>query len=144
MKKLILILILASLGFSLGVLADETIRPNGWSWQKISDARRLGYVEGFSDGQTESMLEARCEEKTLKALQATGACILHKLWLDTLIGTDADKTLDIMVKFYAVPQNLPVRWGHAVIISGAIVSGVPVEDKDLQVIRQEDAKVPSK
>jgi len=58
------------------------------------------------------------------------------------VGTDADKTLDVMVKFYASPQNLPVSWGHAVIVSGAMVSGVPVSEKDLEVIRKEDATRP--
>ena len=49
MKRLILALILTPLAFALGVLADETIQPTGWWWQKVSDARRLGYVGTCGD-----------------------------------------------------------------------------------------------
>jgi hypothetical protein len=140
MKKLILTVILICFVFSLGVLADEAIRPTGSWWYKISDARRLGYVEGFVDGEMSSMLEAHCEKTTLPALQATGTCILYKFRQDTMLDTNTSETLETMMKFYALPQNLPIRWEHAVVISRAIASGVPVAEKDLQAIRQEDAK----
>jgi hypothetical protein len=32
--------ILIAIGFSLGVLADEAIKPTGWSWQKVGAARQ--------------------------------------------------------------------------------------------------------
>jgi hypothetical protein len=146
MKRFILALILTSLVFSMGVIADEAVRPDGLWWQKLSGIRQLGYVEGFNDGDAESRNEAHCRTLPTPATaaywQSTAPCILSRLRGDTLTGTDAAKTLSIMAKFYEPPQNLPVSWGHAVIISEAMVSGVPISEKDLETIRKEDATPP--
>jgi hypothetical protein len=146
MKIFIFTLTLTFLVFSFGVIADETIKPDGWWWQKISPIRQLGYVEGFVAGQAESSEEAHCKTVPAPATEAywqsTASCILSRFRGNTLVGTDTNKTLDVMVRFYASPQNLPVSWGHAVIISQAMVSGVSVSEKDLEVIRKEDATPP--
>lgn len=145
MKKPIHIFALTSLVFSLGVMADEAIRDNGWFWYKLSDVRQLGYVEGFTEGAEEqSTFGVLCKKPVLPELQATGPCILSRLRGHSQAGQHQREILDTMVKFYALPQNLPVSWGHAVIISGAMASGVPVDEKDLQVIRKEDATPPKR
>jgi hypothetical protein len=149
MKRLVLTLILAPLVFSLGVIADEAIRPDGWWWQKLSPIRQLGYVEGFAAGQTESSeedgIKPFCKEaaKDPAHWQPFAYCILSRLRGATYVGTDTNKTLDMVVKFYQSPQNMPVSWGHAVIISQAMLSGVPVSDKDLEEIRKHDATPPT-
>jgi len=150
MKKFVLALILTSLVFSLGVIADETIRPDGWWWHKLSPIRQLGYVEGFVAGEMESSEEHGSKPFCKDAAKDPAHwqpvfvdCILSRFRGDTLVGTGTDKTLDIMAKFYESPQNLPVSWGHAVIISQAMVSGVPVSEKDLEAIRKHDATPPT-
>ena len=140
MKRLTLALVLASVVFSLGVLADETMRPDGAWWQKIGDARRLGYVEGYVAGHGDTFMSSFCEHATNPKIQGFSVCVLYRLQQDTMIDTDTTEVLDTMSKFYALPQNNPVRWNHAVIISRAMVSGVSVSEKDLQVIREDDAK----
>jgi hypothetical protein len=50
MNKSALIVALIVLSFSLGVIADETIKADGWSWQKIVYVRQSGFVEGFAEG----------------------------------------------------------------------------------------------
>jgi hypothetical protein len=147
MKRFVPTLVLALSVFSLGVIADETIRPDGWSWQKLSRPRQFGYVEGFVDGQMESSEETRCKTLPTPAKdptywQSLGPCILGRLRGGTYLGTDANKTLDTMDKFYQSPQNIPVSWGHAATISQAMMSGVPVSDKDLEEIRKEDGTPP--
>ena len=140
MKKLIPIVILTLLVFSFGILADEAIKPTDWWWQKIDETRRLGYVEGFNAGILNSMREHFCKDTKLRAVQASGDCILYGLEQKTMLDVGTSNTLDVISKFYALPQNLPVHWDHAVVISKAMVSGVPINEKDLEVIRQEDAK----
>ncbi len=149
MKRLVLTLILAPLVFSLGVIADGTIRPDGWWWQKLSPIRQLGYVEGFVAGEMESSEEHGSKPFCKDAAKDPAHwqpvfvdCILSQLEGDTLQPTDVNKTLDVMVKFYQSPQNMPVSWGHALIISQAMLSGLPVSDKDLEAIRKHDATPP--
>jgi hypothetical protein len=140
-KRLVFVFVLTPLAFSLGVLADESIKPTGWWWPKISDARQLGYVEGFKAGTFNSLTEGHCKDTKISALQLTSDCILYRLQQETLLDVSTGGTLDAVTKFYALPGNLPVRWDHAVIISEAMVSGVPISEKDLEVIRQDDAKL---
>ena len=47
-----------------------------------------------------------------------------------------------MNRLYASPQNLPIHWRNALITSQAMISGVPVSEKDLEAIRQRDAMPP--
>jgi len=147
MRKLVVALSL-TLVFSLGVIAGETLEPDGWGWQKIARVRQMGYVEGFLDGEelgsriTTPAFEHLCEVEESTRTPPIRDCILRRLWGNTLAGTDEGKTLDTIVRFYASPQNLPVHWGHAVIISQAMVSGVALSEKDLEVVRKEDATPP--
>jgi hypothetical protein len=131
-----LAVILIAVGFSLGVLADETIKPTGWSWQKVVSARQLGYVEGFNAGIMNEMEQRFCGETKILSL-----CVLYNLRQHTLLDVGTAQTLSTMSAFYATPANLPVRWSHALVISAALASGVPITESDLQVIRAEDARV---
>lgn len=135
-----LAVILIAVSFSLGVLADETIKPTGWSWQKVGAARQLGYVEGFNDGRLMDMEQRFCEDTKMPVLKAQSKCVLYNLRQHTLLDVGTDHTLSTMSGFYAVPANLPVRWPHALVISEALASGVPISESDLQVIRAEDAR----
>jgi hypothetical protein len=52
---------LTFIAFAAGVLADEFIKPNGSSWEKIPAARQLGYVEGYDAGRQDDMEQKFCE-----------------------------------------------------------------------------------
>jgi hypothetical protein len=129
---------------------EESLQPNGLGWQKLSPIRQLGYVEGFREGRSFfSLAEGlrdnfsnSCEKHVLdeNVGPLRKECILHKWWGKTLIGADTSSMLEVMAKLYTQPQNLPIRWGSAVVISAAMVSGVPIDEKELQIVRQEDAK----
>jgi hypothetical protein len=146
MKKSALTVALTVLSFSLGVIADETLKPDGWSWQRINYGRQLGFVEGFvkgsDDGSTMQIFKPACGKDSGRVQGLDSICILSRLRGGTYTGTDADKTVETVNKLYAAPQNLPIDWGHAVIISQAMVSGVPVSERDLEVIRKDDATPP--
>jgi len=146
MKKSALTLVLIVLSFSLGVIADETLKPDGWSWQRITYVRQLGFVEGFVKGaENESTMQTfkpACEKDSERVQGLASICILSRLHGGTYVGTDAGKTVETVNMLYATPQNLPIDWGHAVIISQAMVSGVPVGERDLEVIRKDDATPP--
>jgi len=146
MKKSTLTLVLIVLSFSLGVIADETLKPDGWSWQRINYVRQLGFVEGFvkgsNDGTTMQIFKPSCGKDSERVQGLASICILSRLRGSTYAGTDAGKTVETVNRLYAAPQNLPIDWGHAVIISQAMVSGVPVSERDLEVIRKDDATPP--
>jgi hypothetical protein len=146
MKKSALTLVLTVLSFSLGVIADETLKPDGWSWQRINYMRQLGFVEGFvrgsENGSTRQIFKDTCGKDSERVQGLASICILSRLWGNAYAGTDAGKTVETVNRLYAVPQNLPIDWGHAVIISQAMVSGVPVSERDLEVIRKDDATPP--
>ena len=128
----------------------ESLQPNGFGWAKISYIRQLGYVEGFKEGRSIFPFAEGSKDKFLSScdqymLDANASplrkdCILHRFWGKTFVDMDTSSVLEAMNKFYAQVENLPIRWGSAVIISGAMVSGVPVDEKELQIVRQEDAK----
>jgi hypothetical protein len=142
--KTILVMLLLTLG-TLCVGQQSTIQPNGWGWNRISDSRRLGFVEGF-DFRTALALEqgTYSQDATTKVTcrldPTTIICALHQLEGDTLMDIPSDKTAEMMSAFYAQPQNLPVRWGHAVVIAEAMVSGLPIPETLLKTLRQEDAR----
>ncbi len=146
MNKIVLTIILIVLAFSSGVVADETLKPDGWSWQRISYVRQLGFFEGFVSGtQNESTMrtfEPACEKNREPIQGLESICILSRLWGNAYVGSDAGKTIETMNRFYGSPRNLPIDWGHAVIISQAMVSGLPISEKDLEEIRKDDATPP--
>jgi hypothetical protein len=133
-----------------GSVQEESLQPNGLGWQKLSPIRQLGYVEGFREGRSlfslaEGMRDNfsnSCEKHVSdeNAGPLRKECILHKWWGKTLIGVDTSSVLEVMANLYVQSQNLPIRWGSAVVISGAMVSGVAIDEKELQIVRQEDAK----
>lgn len=147
MNKTIVLVVLIVLAFSFGVIADETLKPDGFSWQKMAYVRQLGFLEGFAEGES-SQEEIRtfgslCKEDHGGDPVLGSVCVLSRLQGGTYLQVDVNKTIETMDKLYASPQNLPVSWGHALVISRAMVSGVPINDKDLETIRQRDA-MPSK
>ncbi len=146
MSKPIFVIILTVLAFSLGVIADETLKSDGWSWQKIPNVRQLGFLEGFAEGtdneETILTFGSLCDKEHGRDSVLTSICILSRLHGDTYLPINASKTMETMNRLYTSPQNLPIHWGHALIISQAMVSGVPVSEKDLEVIRQCDAMPP--
>lgn len=148
MSKSIVIIVLIVLAFSLGVIADENLKSDGWSWQKINYIRQLGFVEGFAEGEnnTAEILAWKnlCNYEREHDPVLSSICILSRLRGGTYTDTDAGKTIENVNRLYASPQNLPIHWGHAVIISRAMVSSVPVSEKDLEVIRQVDATPPKR
>jgi hypothetical protein len=126
--------------FALGVLAGPTIAPNGWSWNQIPPPRQLGYLEGFNDGsQFQMMTQIPCKNAS-PTYAATEDCVLYRLHMASLAGPDSDRVLSTLNKFYEQSENKPVHWDHAIVISEALVSGVHVDEKDLEVIRLADAK----
>ena len=143
MKRHIVAIVPIVLAFSLGVIADETLKPDGWSWQRINYVRQLGFVEGFvkgaDDGSTMQIFKPACGKDSERVQGLASICALSRLRENTYAGTDAGKTVETVNKLYAAPHNLPIDWGHAVIISQAMVSGVPVSERDLEVIRKDDA-----
>jgi len=146
LSKPVLIVVLIVVSFSLGVIADETIKADGWSWQKIAYVRQLGFAEGFAEG-ADSAHEALtfkplCDGEHDGGPVLASICTLSRLRGKTYISIDADRTIETMNKLYASPQNLPIRWRNALVISQAMISGVPVSEKDLEVIRQRDAMPP--
>jgi hypothetical protein len=132
-----MLLVSLLLSFSLGVLAQRTLTPDGYSWDSLSDGRKLGFVEGYIEGQMDAMVQRHCVEHTSN-------CVLKQLYGDSRVDPNTPDMLKAMETFYAMPQNLPVSWGHATIIAGAVVSGVPVAESDLEKVRKADADVHAK
>jgi|ERR1022692_532771 hypothetical protein len=126
--------------FALGLFAGDTLQPTGYWWSHISSSRQLGYVEGYQAGQAAVELEV-CPDGKNPAFKHLLGCILHKWRMGTRIETDTESVITTVSHFYEEPRNAPVRWEHAVLIAGAMVSGVPVSEEDLSVIRQFDAKL---
>jgi hypothetical protein len=146
MNKSALIVALIVLSFSLGVIADETIKADGWSWQKIVYVRQSGFVEGFAEGEDSAhetlTFKPLCNAEHDGGPVLASICALSRLRGKTYVSIDADRTIETMNRLYASPQNLPIHWRNALIISQAMTSGVSVSEKDLEAIRQRDAMPP--
>lgn len=146
MNRSVLVVALVVLSFSLGVVADETIKADGWSWQKIVYLRQLGFVEGFAAGEDSGheilTFKPLCNSEHDGGPVLASICALSRLRGKTYVSIDADRTIETMNKLYASPQNLPIHWRNALIVSQAMISGVPVSEKDLEAIRQSDAIPP--
>ncbi len=84
------------------------------------------------------MTQEHCEKD--RNLAAISDCILYRWRMNTLIDVDTSGVLVALSKLYDEPRNLPIRWDHAVIIAEAMVSGVPISEKELEKVRQDDAK----
>lgn len=124
--------------FTLGIAAGDRLKPNGFWWSKIPESRQLGFYEGFSAGYRFRDTSAVLCQSSLRAQNPT--CILEKWYGDSLLDLDTGEVLEVLKKFYADPKNLPVTWEHAIVISKAIASGVPLDEKELEAVREWDAK----
>jgi len=61
------------------------------------------------------------------------------LWKGTLAEVDVEVVVQTVDRLYSDPRNTPITWGDAVIVSGAMASGVVVTEQDLQIVRTFDA-----
>jgi hypothetical protein len=132
--KLILMVVLAS-SFAWG---QDTIKPTSYYWGRLDAVRQLGYVEGFNAGVL-SPFNSNC--KLYPLLNKTPHCILAAWQRDTMVDINATATLETITKLYADPKNEPLRWDTAVIIAEAMVSGVAINEADLNIVREFDAKL---
>ena len=142
MMKTLVPLLLALSFFSIGMFADEELKPNSRGWSLIEPARKLGYVEGFNAGLTASVGDKAGDiwRQQLKTPSPSSSAILWKLRQGILIGVSTPSTLSTLEQFYGDKHNAPICWENAVIISEALVSGVSASEQELETIRASDAK----
>jgi hypothetical protein len=120
------------------------LQGNGWGWGQLSDNRRLGFIEGFDYRLALDLdlgtFDQNAPMKVACRLDPTKTeCALHRLEANTHLEVPFDKTVDMVSAVYAQHQNLPLTWGHAVVIAKAMVCGLPIPETLLKALRQEDA-----
>lgn len=146
--KILVAVLLTLLVFSGGVIAGQVYIPDGSLWATLSQGQKETYIEGFWDGENTQAIFDDSYPMCREGERSNQLCLLTDLnnKAITVMGVTHEwheplyKTRERMKEFYARPENQPIWWMDAVVVVSAMRVGVPIDEKDLELLRRQGAE----